>query len=119
LAASEKGTAMPKTFDDKNFHKPSQSELKQKLEPLQYEVTQEAGTERAFSNKYWDNHADGIYVDIVSGEALFSSLDKYESGTGWPSFVKPIEKEHITTKTDRKFFMERTEVRSKQANSHL
>ena len=102
-----------------NTAKPSDAELKQKLTPLQYEVTQHEGTEPAFRNEYWDNHNDGIYVDIVSGEPLFSSKDKFESGTGWPSFTKPLESANIVTKTDRKFFMIRTEVRSKHADSHL
>jgi peptide methionine sulfoxide reductase msrA/msrB len=95
-------------------------ELKRKLTPLQYEVTQEGGTEPAFNNKYWDNKKAGIYVDIVSGEPLFSSLDKYDSGTGWPSFTKPLVPENIVTRTDHKLiFAERTEVRSKKADSHL
>jgi peptide methionine sulfoxide reductase msrA/msrB len=99
--------------------KPSDAELKKKLTPLQYEVTQNDGTEPPFRNEYWDNHQAGIYVDVVSGEPLFSSLDKFESGTGWPSFTKPLEAANVVTKTDRKFFMVRTEVRSKHANSHL
>ena len=99
--------------------KPSDQELKKKLTPLQYEVTQHEGTEPPFRNDYWDNHADGIYVDVVSGEPLFSSLDKYDSGTGWPSFTKPLETANVVTKTDRKLFMARTEVRSKHADSHL
>ncbi len=104
----------------KNFKKPDATELKKKLTPLQYSVTQEEGTEKPFHNEYWNNHADGIYVDVVSGEPLFSSLDKYESGTGWPSFTKPLEKENIKEKTDKKFFfMSRTEVRSAHADSHL
>jgi methionine-R-sulfoxide reductase len=90
------------------------------LTPLQYQVTQEEGTEPAFHNQYWDNHREGIYVDIVSGEPLFSSLDKYESGTGWPSFTKPLEPGNIVTREDRRlFFSVRTEVRSKQGDSHL
>jgi len=101
------------------FKKPSDAELKQKLTPEQYAVTQHEGTERPFHNQYWDNHAAGIYVDIVSGEPLFSSLDKYDSGTGWPSFVRPLEPSNITTKSDHQLFMERTEVRSAHANSHL
>jgi len=101
------------------FKKPSDAELKQKLTPEQYAVTQHEGTERPFHNEYWDNHEPGIYVDIVSGEPLFSSLDKYDSGTGWPSFVRPLEPANITTKSDRQLFMERTEVRSAHANSHL
>jgi len=102
-----------------NFTKPSDPELKKKLTPIQYEVTQHDGTERPFQNEYWDNHKAGIYVDVVSGEPLFSSLDKFESGTGWPSFTKPLDPANVVTKTDRKFFMVRTEVRSKHANSHL
>jgi methionine-R-sulfoxide reductase len=102
-----------------NFTKPADPELKKKLTPIQYEVTQHDGTERPFQNEYWDNHKAGIYVDVVSGEPLFSSLDKFESGTGWPSFTKPLEPANVVEKTDRKFFMERTEVRSKHADSHL
>lgn len=105
---------MPKTYT-----KPSDEELKQKLTPEQYKVTQHEGTERAFSNEYWDNHADGIYVDVVSGEPLFSSLDKYDSGTGWPSFTKPLEPANVATRSDRKLWMVRNEVRSKHADSHL
>jgi methionine-R-sulfoxide reductase len=103
----------------KNFTKPSDSELRQKLSPIQYQVTQHEGTERPFANEYWNNHQPGIYVDIVSGEPLFSSLDKYDSGTGWPSFTKPLEPENVATHTDYKLFMARTEVRSKHADSHL
>ncbi len=101
------------------FTKPSDEELRRKLTPEQYKVTQHEATERAFSNEYWDNHADGLYVDIVSGEPLFSSLDKYDSGCGWPSFTKPLEPANITTRSDHKLWMERTEVRSKHADSHL
>jgi len=101
------------------FKKPSPPELQQKLTPLQYKVTQHEGTEAPFQNEYWDNHEPGIYVDVVSGEPLFSSLDKFESGTGWPSFTRPLEPENVTTKTDRKFLMTRTEVRSKHGDSHL
>ncbi|HPQ44167.1 MAG TPA: peptide-methionine (R)-S-oxide reductase MsrB [Syntrophales bacterium] len=104
---------------DEQYRKPSDEELKKKLTPLQYEVTQEDGTERAFNNPYWDNKKEGIYVDIVSGEPLFSSTDKYDSGTGWPSFTRPIEKESVVEKADNKLFMERTEVRSRNADSHL
>ncbi len=99
--------------------KPSDEELKQCLTPLQYKVTQKDGTEKAFDNKYWDNKKEGIYVDIVSGEVLFSSKDKFDSGTGWPSFAKPIKSENIVEKEDRSALSVRTEVRSKQANSHL
>jgi methionine-R-sulfoxide reductase len=97
----------------------SKEELMKKLTPIQYQVTQENGTEPPFQNEYWDNHAEGIYVDVVSGEPLFSSLDKFDSGTGWPSFTKPLEPENITEKTDDSLFMARTEVRSKNANCHL
>jgi methionine-R-sulfoxide reductase len=104
----------------KEFVKPSESELKKKLSDVQFNVTQKEGTEKPFANEYWNNHEDGIYVDIVSGEPLFSSKDKYESGTGWPSFTKPIEPANIVTKKDKRlFFGERTEVRSKNADSHL
>jgi peptide methionine sulfoxide reductase msrA/msrB len=97
----------------------SKEELKETLTPLQYKVTQEEGTEPAFHNEYWDNKKQGIYVDIVSGEPLFSSLDKYDSGTGWPSFTKPLEPGNIVEKEDRSFLTRRTEVRSKGADSHL
>ena len=102
-----------------DFKKPSDAELKKTLSPVQYQVTQHEGTERPFQNEYWNNHEAGIYVDVVSGEALFSSLDKYDSGTGWPSFTKPLETSNVQTKTDRTLFMERTEVRSTHADSHL
>lgn len=101
------------------FKKPSDDELRQRLSPIQYQVTQHDGTEPPFRNEYWDNKQPGIYVDIVSGEVLFSSLDKYETGTGWPSFTKPLTPENIVTLTDHKLFMSRTEVRSKNADSHL
>ncbi|HVO28172.1 MAG TPA: peptide-methionine (R)-S-oxide reductase MsrB [Candidatus Margulisiibacteriota bacterium] len=101
------------------FHKPSDAQLRQSLTPVQYKVTQEEGTEPPFRNPYWDNHQAGIYVDIVSGEVLFSSLDKYDSGTGWPSFTKPLVPDNIRTKVDRRLFSERTEVRSAHADSHL
>lgn len=102
-----------------NWKPMSKEDLKKKLTPLQYHVTQEEGTERAFQNEYWDNKKLGIYVDIVSGEPLFSSLDKFKSGTGWPSFTRPLVNENIVEKEDRSFFMVRTEVRSKHADSHL
>ena len=101
------------------YTKPAADELRKKLTPLQYDVTQEDATEPAFRNEYWDNHEAGIYVDVVSGEPLFSSLDKFDSGTGWPSFTKPLESANVKTKTDRKFFMVRNEVRSTHADSHL
>ena len=103
----------------KSFTKPSETELRERLSPLQYEVTQREGTERPYSNEYWNNKHDGIYVDIVSGEPLFSSLDKYDSGTGWPSFTQPLEPDNLATHTDFKLFMARTEVRSKHGDSHL
>jgi len=102
-----------------SYAKPSRSELKERLSPMQYTVTQENGTEPAFNNAYWDNKAEGIYVDVVSGEPLFSSTDKFESGTGWPSFIRPLVPENIVEKKDRSLFMVRTEVRSRQADSHL
>ena len=101
------------------FKKPSDADLRRSLTPEQYQITQHEGTERPFHNTYWDNHRPGIYVDVVSGEPLFSSLDKFESGTGWPSFTRPLESQNVTQKTDRSLFMERTEVRSAHANSHL
>jgi methionine-R-sulfoxide reductase len=101
------------------FQKPSDAELKQKLSPIQYKVTQHEGTEPPFSNEYHDNKQPGIYVDIVSGEPLFSSLDKFDSRTGWPSFTRPLVGENIVERTDRSFFTTRTEVRSKQGDSHL
>jgi len=101
------------------FTKPSDADLKKSLTKLQFKVTQEEGTEPPFSNEYWDNHKAGIYVDIVSGEPLFSSNDKFDSKTGWPSFTRPLAQENVTIKKDSSFFMVRTEVRSKQAESHL
>jgi len=103
----------------KTYTKPSDAELRQKLTREQYQVTQHEGTEPAFRNEYWDNKEPGIYVDVVTGEPLFSSLDKYDSGTGWPSFTKPLEAANVTTRTDRKLWMTRTEVRSKHGDSHL
>jgi peptide-methionine (R)-S-oxide reductase len=94
-------------------------EALERLTKSQYRVTQEDATEPAFRNQYWDNHEDGIYVDVVSGQPLFSSTDKFDSGSGWPSFTKPIDTEAVTEKTDRTFFMTRTEVRSAGADSHL
>jgi methionine-R-sulfoxide reductase len=99
--------------------KPSADELRRRLSSLQYEVTQQCGTEPPFRNEYWDNHEPGIYVDVVSGEPLFSSLDKFDSGTGWPSFTRPLVPENISTRTDRSHFMTRIEVRSAHGESHL
>jgi len=113
----DKGETMMKTMG--KHKKESKEALKKRLTPIQYKVTQEDGTERAYDNAYWDNKADGIYVDIVSGEPLFSSVDKYDSKTGWPSFTKPIDSDVIVEKEDRGFFTVRTEVRSRQADSHL
>ena len=110
-------TVKPK--EEKSYQKPDDSTLKKKLTSLQYEVTQRKGTERAFQNEYWDNHKEGIYLDIVSGEPLFSSLDKFDSGTGWPSFTRPLEPNNVVEKEDRSFFMKRIEVRSKHGDSHL
>ena len=97
----------------------SDQQIKERLTPLQYRVTQEDGTEPAFKNEYWDNKRAGLYVDVVSGEPLFASVDKYDSGSGWPSFTRPIDKKHIVEKKDRSWFMVRTEVRSAGADSHL
>ncbi len=113
VAATEKGWQM------ETFKKPPLDELKRSLSPLQYEVTQEEGTEPPFRNEYNDNHREGIYVDVVSGEPLFGSLDKFESGTGWPSFTKPLEAANVVTRVDESLSAMRTEVRSKHADSHL
>ena len=103
-----------------SYQKPTDEELRRRLNPMQYRVTQHDGTEPPFENEYWDRHEDGIYVDVVSGEPLFSSRDKFDSGTGWPSFTKPINKDAVATRTDRSLpYMTRTEVRSAQADSHL
>ncbi len=104
---------------EQEFHKPGEAELRERLTPLQYRVTQQDATERAFQSEYWDNEREGIYVDIVSGEPLFSSKDKFKSGTGWPSFTRPLEPGNIVEKEDRSLFTTRTEVRSKHADSHL
>ena len=106
-------------WDSSEFKKPNIQEIKSKLTDEQFYVTQKNGTERPFRNPYWDNKKEGIYVDVVSGEPLFSSLDKYDSGTGWPSFTKPLERGNIVEKEDRSWFAVRTEIRSKHADSHL
>jgi len=108
-----------KGWSVKDFKKPSDTELKKTLNPEQYQVTQHEGTEAPFKNAFWDSKAEGIYVDVVSGEPLFSSVDKFDSGTGWPSFTRPIDQQNVTTKVDGKLLMKRTEVRSKHAGSHL
>ena len=105
--------------EDKKYKKPDKKELKKKLSPLQYKVTQKCGTEMPFKNEYWNNKREGIYVDVVSGEPLFSSTDKYRSGSGWPSFIRPLEPENIVEKEDRSLLSVRTEVRSKHGDSHL
>ncbi len=102
-----------------DFAKPTDQELRGRLTREQYEVTQHEATEPPYRNQYWDNHRDGIYVDVVSGEALFSSRDKYDSGTGWPSFTQPLEPGNIVTRTDFKLILPRTEVRSRLGDSHL
>ena len=108
-----------KPKSESSYKKPDDETLRKKLSSLQYKVTQKNGTEPAFQNEYWDNKREGIYVDIVSGEPLFSSLDKFDSGTGWPSFTKPLEPDNIAEKEDNSFFVKRIEVRSRHANSHL
>jgi len=115
------GAAAPSTEVRSSMHdtKPSDAALRRSLTQLQYEVTQHEATEPPFHNEYWDNHRAGIYVDVASGEPLFSSLDKFESGTGWPSFTRPLEQANVTQQTDHSLFMERTEVRSAHGDSHL
>jgi len=108
-----------KGWNAMTFTKPDEADLKRKLTAEQYAVTQKDATERPFHNAYWDNHEAGIYVDVVSGEPLFSSNDKYDSGTGWPSFTRPLEPKNIATQSDHKLLAERTEVRSAHADSHL
>lgn len=119
--AGEKKEVTPTvaTTNSNNTNPMADTELRKKLTPEQYYVTRENGTEAPFRNEYWNNHKPGIYVDLISGEALFASSDKFESGTGWPSFTKPIDPAHVVEKTDRTLFMARTEVRSKEGNAHL
>jgi peptide methionine sulfoxide reductase msrA/msrB len=118
-AWAEPELAAMKPAAETKYSRPADEDLKEKLTPLQYRVTQQDGTEPPFRNEFWDNKNEGIYVDVVSGEPLFSSTDKFDSGTGWPSFTRPLEKDHIVEKTDRSFLMVRTEVRSRYADSHL
>ncbi len=125
-AASQTTTTKPNTTSTtltnsamQKFQKPPPVELKRKLTPMQFAVTQDAGTEPAFRNEFWDNHQAGIYVDIVSGQPLFSSLDKFDSGCGWPSFSRPLATNEVVERPDRSHGMERTEVRSGAADSHL
>jgi peptide-methionine (R)-S-oxide reductase len=115
-AAANLATPSDKTINIKSM---SDTELRKKLTPEQYHVTRENGTEPPFHNAYWDNHKPGIYVDLISGEPLFASTDKFESGTGWPSFTKPIDPAHVVEKSDQTSFMARTEVRSKEGEAHL
>jgi len=117
--ANDSNVSTNQSMDVKNFKKPDAAELKKKLTPEQFAVTQQAATEPAFQNEYWNNHEQGIYVDVVSGGPLFSSLDKFDSGCGWPSFSKPLTGGLIDEHTDTAFGMTRTEVRSKAADSHL
>ena len=119
VATDSQAPVPPPSAMDGTYKKPSQAELKRLLTPLQFKVTQQDGTEPAFRNEYWNNHEEGIYVDVVSGEPLFSSVDKYDSRTGWPSFTRPLVSGNIVTDTDRSFGMVRTEVRSLYADSHL
>ena len=117
--SGEAGRFLCRRWKGQAYPKPDEGSLKKKLTPLQYEVTQKEGTEPPYRNEYWDNKREGIYVDIVSGEPLFSSLDKYDSGTGWPSFTRPLEPANVKEKEDRRLFTSRTEVRSRQGDSHL
>jgi len=119
LASAAAAESNPKQWNPQTFQKPSDAELSRTLTPLQYDVTQHAATERPFFNAYWANEKAGIYVDVVSGEPLFSSLDKFDSGTGWPSFTRPLDPANIHETSDRQFFTVRTEVRSVHAKSHL
>jgi methionine-R-sulfoxide reductase len=121
LTSAQLDTTLTQSTEVKkmSYKKPSDAELKKKLTPEQYYVTQQSGTEAPFHNEYWDNHEPGIYVDIVTGEPLFSSTDKFESGTGWPSFTKPLEPSNIKSQSDRSIGMDRTEIRSSHGDSHL
>ena len=119
VAAEQDRRAAETTPGNKAWQRPADDEIKRRLTPLQYEVTQEEGTEPPFRNAYWNNREDGIYVDIVSGEPLFSSRDKFKSGTGWPSFHSPLEPDLIVEREDRKLWMTRIEVRSRHGDSHL
>ena len=112
--APASGGAMTKTYT-----RPNDDELKKRLTPQQFQVTQHEGTEAPFRNEYWDNHEEGLYVDVASGEPLFSSRDKFDSGTGWPSFTKPVDAARVVERSDSKLLMSRTEVRSKGGDSHL
>jgi len=117
--ASQSTSMTTPSSTDQASTKPSGEELKKKLTPQQYHVTQQCGTEPPFRNEYWDNHRAGIYVDVITGEPLFTSLDKFDSGSGWPSFTKPIDNKSVAEKSDRTIGMERTEVRGSKSDSHL
>jgi methionine-R-sulfoxide reductase len=119
VAGEKNAAATPQSSTSTNTTTMSDADLRKKLTPEQYHVTRENGTEPPFHNEYWNNHREGIYVDLISGEPLFASTDKFESGTGWPSFTKPIDPSHVVEKTDKSLFMERTEVRSKDGDAHL
>lgn len=119
VPASSPDTRQTQTVEGILWSKPDDDIIRQNLTPLQYKVTQEGGTEPPFQNEYWDHKVPGIYVDIVSGAPLFSSTDKFDSGTGWPSFTRPLEPDHVVEKTERSLFMTRTEVRSRHGDSHL
>jgi methionine-R-sulfoxide reductase len=118
-AAESLPTVPPPGVGEDGYRKPSDGELKAALTDLQYRVTQEDGTEWAFENEFWDNHEEGLYVDVVSGEPLFSSTDKFDSGTGWPSFTRPLVEGNVRVRTDSSYGMIRQEVRSRYADSHL
>jgi methionine-R-sulfoxide reductase len=119
LRADPTPAPTPRGKSMSDFKKPSDEELRAQLTPEQYQVTQHEGTERPFRNEYWDTKTPGIYVDVVSGEVLFSSLDKFDSGTGWPSFTRPLNEDNVVRREDRRLFSTRVEVRSKHADSHL
>jgi peptide methionine sulfoxide reductase msrA/msrB len=126
LASSSTEASLPKSApavsalpSTRRYSKPAPAELKQQLSALEYDVTQKAATEPPFQNRFWNNHEQGLYVDIVTGEPLFSSRDKFESGTGWPSFTRPVDAAHVVSHTDSTLGMARTEVRSKAGDSHL
>ena len=119
VAAARVMTTGGKVKQTNDFQRPSDAELREKLTPIQYKVTRKDGTEPPFRNEYWDNHEDGIYVDVISGEPLYSSLDKFESGTGWPSFTRPLEPGNVVEREDNSWFARRTEIRSKHGDNHL
>jgi peptide methionine sulfoxide reductase msrA/msrB len=119
ISPNEMRSASEMIVDPGDYPRPTDAQIREMLTDLQFEVTQNDGTERALANEYWDNHADGLYVDVVTGEPLFSSADKFDSGTGWPSFTQPIDENTIRLIVDRSFLMKRTEVRSRAGNSHL